>query len=145
MEHTVLYVHLLGFSVWIGSFIAMIVCLTHLQRNELSQGVKQFYNRLQSTFTITGNAGALAMLVTGLILYSMTKTYTLSIYLTAAIGGGTCIFSIWAITFQSRRLSEKIKSNSPGKYLKLQITLMNISSFIVLAGILAVVGIASRK
>ncbi|MFB5189560.1 hypothetical protein [Alicyclobacillus fastidiosus] len=142
MKHTALFVHLLGFSVWVGSFIAMIICLIYIRKSDAKIELIQMLNRLQTKLTIIGNAGAVIMLISGLILYSMTKTYTPAIYLTAAIGGGTCVFSVWAITFQSNRLSERIKSNS-NKSLTRSITLMIVSSWIVLIGIATVVGIAT--
>ncbi|WAH40598.1 hypothetical protein NZD89_20095 [Alicyclobacillus fastidiosus] len=144
MKHTALFIHLLGFSVWVGSFIAMMICLIYIRKSGSNTEMIQMLNRLQTRLTIIGNSGALLMLISGLILYSLTKTYTLPIYLTAAIGGGTCVFSIWAITFQSNRLSERIKSTSAGKSLTTPITLMNVSSWVVLIGIAVVVGIATR-
>ncbi|MFB5189559.1 hypothetical protein [Alicyclobacillus fastidiosus] len=145
MKHIALFFHLLGLSVWAGSFIAMTICVTGLRSERISLEIKQLLNNAQVRFTLIGNLGALAMLISGFGLFSMSNTHAIWVDLMAGIGGGVCMFSIIAITLQSNILSGRIKSNLFDNLLKGQLGLISFSSWFVMIGIVVVLGVVSYR
>ncbi|WAH37892.1 hypothetical protein [Alicyclobacillus dauci] len=145
MKHTALFFHLLGLSVWMGAFVAMLICVFGLRSSHVGVESKQMLNKLQSTLTVIGNGGALAMLISGFVLFTMSDTHALWVDVMAGLGGGICVFSIIAITLQSGILSGRIKSNSFDELLTRQLALLNVSSWIVTLGIVVVLAVVSYR
>lgn len=145
MKHTALFIHLLGLSVWLGALIAIITVLFVLRSPKIGADAKQSLGKLQTVLTVIGNLGALALLISGFVMFTMHAHQALWIDVMAALGGGLSIFSIIAITLQSYILSGRLKTQAFDKLMDIQIGFLTISSWMVTVGVVIVIAIASYK
>lgn len=145
LKYTALFFHLLGLAVWMGCFIAMIVCVIMLRSDRLDPNTKQTLNLFQRRLTITGNLGALAMLTSGFALFSMSDHHSLWVDLMAVIGGGLCVFSIVVITFESVIVSWRLKADAANGARGGIIGLFYGCSWAVMIGVIVVLAIVSYR
>jgi hypothetical protein len=139
------FFHMLGLAVWLGAILGMAVCVLGLRSRHISNDVKQVLNKLQGKLTIVGAAGALVMLISGGILLGTSGASPLWVNLMTGIGGAVIIFSLIAITLQSHFLSVRIQSGSFDDILSRQLNLLYVTSWIVMIGIIVVLGIVSAR
>jgi hypothetical protein len=145
LKHLFWFLHLFGLSIWMGSFVAMAICLVSLRKVNIGTEVMQLFNKAQRAITIVGNTGAVIMLISGGVLLSLSDSRPLWVVLMTQIGGLTIIFSIIAVTLQSRRLSKRLALNEPIETLHREFNLLNIFLWIVTIVIATVLGIVSSR
>lgn len=145
LKHTVLFLHLLGLSVWMGCFVAVIFCLIGLKNASISEDMRQTLNRIQLRMVAIGNVGALLMLISGFVLFTIEHHHAVWVDLMAGLGGGTCVFSLLGVTIQSNLLAGRIRKNANDNILTGQLGLLTVSSWIVAFGIVLVLAIVSYR
>lgn len=85
------------------------------------------------------------MLVSGFTLFGMSHHHEIWVDLMAGLGGGTCVFSMLAVTIQSRIVSGRIQSNLFNEMSDKLMGLFYASSWAVMIGIILVLGIVSYR
>ena len=146
MYGVLLFFHLSGLFVWLGSLFAIVVMLLLLKNQLDSPQTKKLINRIVRVFSMFAHPSSLVVLISGVIMIIQiglgnNKPFWLDIM---EKGGGTIILLALVLTgIMGSRMKKRLAGAQPGDVINLSGYLSVMIAFIV--SILAIVLIVSMK